>query len=81
MADVLYYLLKICSGFSISQKEVKLVLSGFLEKQSLLYRELYNYFVRVSFQQIPDFIKLSRSFNEYPAWFFSSLFNLATCVS
>ncbi|MCW3119156.1 MAG: hypothetical protein JWM28_3238 [Chitinophagaceae bacterium] len=80
-ADVLYYLLKICNEFSVSQKEVKLVLSGFLEKQSTLYRELYNYFVRVSFQQIPDFIKLSGSFEEYPAYFFSSLFKLATCAS
>ena len=80
-ADVLYYLLKICNEFSISQKEVKLILSGFLEKQSTLYRELYNYFVKISFQQIPDFIKLSRPFEEYPAYFFSSLFNLATCVS
>jgi Protein of unknown function (DUF3822) len=80
-ADVLYYLLKICNEFSASQKDVKLVLSGFLEKQSSLYRELYNYFVHVSFQRVPDFIKLSGSFGEYPSHFFSSLFNLATCVS
>jgi Protein of unknown function (DUF3822) len=80
-ADVLYYLLKICNAFSISQKEIKLVLSGFLEKQSSLYRELYNYFVNVTFQPVPDFIKLSGSFKKYPAYFFSSLFNLAACVS
>ena len=80
-ADVLYYLLKICNEFALSQKDIKLVLSGFLEKQSSLYRELYNYFVWVSFQEIPDFIKLSHKFKEYPAYFFSSLFNLASCVS
>jgi hypothetical protein len=79
--DVLYYLLKICEKFSLSQQEVRLVLSGFLEKESSLYRELYNYFVNVFFQEIPDFIKLPSPFGKYPAYFFSSLFNLATCVS
>ena len=80
-ADVLYYLLKICHGFSVSQKDVKLVLSGFLEKKSSLYRGLYDYFTQISFQQVPEFINLSGPFEEYPPHFFSSLFNLATCVS
>jgi len=80
-ADVLYYLLKICTEFSVSQKDVKLVLSGFLEKQSSLYRGLYDYFTQISFQQVPEFIKLTGSFEEYPPHFFSSLFNLASCVS
>lgn len=80
-ADVLYYLLRICDEFSLSQKEVKLVLSGFIEKDSSLYRELYNYFVNISFQPAPDIVRFPGSFGQYPAYFFSSIFNLATCVS
>jgi hypothetical protein len=80
-ADVVYYLLKICVEFSITQKDVQLVLSGLIEQQSALYKELYNYFVNISFKKNPVSVKLPRSFDQYPDHFFSSLFNLATCVS
>lgn len=80
-ADVLYYLLKICHSFSMSPQTVLLVLSGLIDKQSALYRDLYNYFVYVSFKRNPDSIKLSYSFAKYPSHFFSSLFNLAICGS
>jgi uncharacterized protein DUF3822 len=80
-ADVLYYLLKICREFSVSQKEVKLILSGLIEKESALYRQLYQYFIFISFMGVPGFVKLPSLFREYPSHFFSSLFNLATCVS
>ena len=80
-SDVLYYLLKICSTFSISQRKVKLVLSGLIERQSSLYKELYSYFVDVSFKANPQLVNLPFSFRQYPEHFFSSLFNLAVCVS
>jgi uncharacterized protein DUF3822 len=79
--DAVYYLLKICSEFSVSQKEVSIVLSGLIEEQSSLYKELYNYFIHIAFQQIPANIVLPQNFGEYPAYYFSSLFNLATCAS
>jgi hypothetical protein len=80
-ADVLYYLLKICDLFSISQKSVLLVLSGLIDKESVLYRDLYNYFEYVSFKRNPASIKLPYTFSKYPSHFFSSLFNLAICGS
>jgi hypothetical protein len=80
-ADVLYYLLKICDLFSISQKSVLLVLSGLIDKESVLYRDLYNYFEYVSFKRNPSSIKLPYTFSKYPSHFFSSLFNLAVCGS
>ncbi|MGC4035002.1 MAG: DUF3822 family protein [Chitinophagaceae bacterium] len=79
--DVLYYLLKICESFSISQKTVLLVLSGLIDKNSTLYRDLYNYFQFVSFKRNPDTIRLPYNFTKYPSHFFSSLFNLALCGS
>ncbi len=74
--DVLYYLLKICQQFSLSQQEVKLQLSGLIDKQSSLYKELYQYFINLDFREA--------SWNaggEYPAHFFTSLNDLARCAS
>lgn len=74
--DVLYYLLKICQQFSLQQQEVQLQLSGLVDKKSTLYNELYQYFIHVKFREA--------SWNaqgEYPAHFFTSLNDLARCVS
>ena len=79
-ADVLYYLLKICRQFSLSQQEVKVDLSGLIEKDSAIYRELYKYFLHLNFGSIPEEIKLAGVFSEFPAHYFSSVCKLATCV-
>jgi hypothetical protein len=79
--DAVYYLLKICDQFSLSQKEVNIVLSGLIEEQSSLYKELYNYFIDITFQKIPANIVLPQTFGEFPSYYFSSLFNLAACAS
>ena len=75
--DILYYLLKICQQFGLSQQEVRLDLSGLIEKESALYKELYQYFIPVSFRQpgweIPE--------TEFPTHFFTSLNDLARCAS
>jgi hypothetical protein len=79
--DVLYYLLKICRQFSLSQREVQLTLSGLIEKDSAMFKELYQYFLNIQFASQEKDLRLSEAFNEYPVHFFSSLFKLATCVS
>jgi uncharacterized protein DUF3822 len=79
-ADVLYYLLRICRQFSLSQEEVKVDLSGLIEKDSAIYRELYKYFLHLNFASIPEEIKLAGAFSGYPAHYFSSVCKLATCV-
>jgi Protein of unknown function (DUF3822) len=78
--DVLYYLLKITEQFSLSQQDIRLVLSGLIEEESTLYRELYKYFIHLEFEKIPEGIKQHVVFYEHPAHYFSSLFNLAACV-
>jgi Protein of unknown function (DUF3822) len=74
--DVVYYLLKTCQQFSLSQKEVNLQLSGLIDKQSSLYNELYQYFINVEFREA-DWNAESK----YPAHFFTSLNDLAKCAS
>jgi hypothetical protein len=78
--DVLYYLLKITLQFSLSQQDVRLILSGLIEEESTLCRELYKYFIHLDFENIPEGIKPDEVFYEHPAHYFSSLLNLAACV-
>ncbi len=79
--DVLFYLLKICNQFLLVQEEVEVLLSGLVEEQSAVYRELYQYFSHLHFRDIPDAVKLPSAAENYPRHFFSSLLNLATCAS
>jgi hypothetical protein len=74
--DIIYYLLKTCHQFSLSQAEVNLQLSGLIDKQSALYKELFQYFITVEFR-----IASWNAGNEYPAHFFTSLNDLAQCAS
>lgn len=75
--DVLYYLLKLCQEFQLSQKTVHVSLAGLIEKNSALYKELYQYFIHLHFREpvweIPG--------TELPAHFFTSLNDLSRCAS
>ncbi len=75
--DVVYYLLKICSGLSLQQEELYVVLSGLVEEDSAMYKELRHYFLNLHFGQPPA---LSLPENDYPEHFFSSVYNLAACA-
>ena len=48
--DVLYQLLKICNEYSLSQYETQLVVSGLVDKDSALYKEMYSYFIKIDFK-------------------------------
>lgn len=76
--DVVYYLLKICYEFRLEQSSVYLILSGLVEKDSSLYVELEQYFINLHFAHPPE-VKLPD--DSHPHYFFTSLYNLATCVS
>jgi hypothetical protein len=79
-ADVLYYLLKICEQFSLSQERVQLAISGLIEKESQLFNELYQYFLLVEFR-VPAWKVPATEGYGYPAHFFTSLNDLARCAS
>jgi len=78
--DILYYLLKICGHFSLSQEKVQLMISGLIEKDSQLFKELYQYFLHVEFRD-PAWKVPATEETEYPAHFFTSLNDLARCAS
>jgi hypothetical protein len=76
--DVVYFLLKISYEFNLDQSSVYIILSGLIEKDSSMYTEVEQYFANVHFAHPPE-IKLPD--NSHPQYFFTSLYNLATCVS
>lgn len=76
--DAVYYLLKICQEFELSQQDVFIILSGLVEKESAMFREIEQYFTNVHFAHPPE---ISLPGNEHPQHFFTSLYNLASCVS
>ena len=78
--DVVYYLLKVCEQFGLSQKEVHIGLSGLVDQQSALYRELYQYFLYVEFRDAAWTIPVSAN-SESPLHFFTSLNDLSQCAS
>ena len=75
--DVLYYLLRTCQEHELSQQETRLLLSGLIDKQSALYKELYQYFIRIEFRDSA----WGQQSQDYPSHFFTSLNDLARCAS
>ena len=79
--DVCYHLLNICERFYISPDSVQLQLSGIVEEHSDLYRNLFNYFLNISFAPLPEGSTLSHPLQVHPHQFYSNLSALAACVS
>lgn len=76
--DVTYYLLKICYEFGLDQSQLQLIISGLVEQDSALYKELNHYFMNIHFAQATEGVALPQ--HDYPLHFFTSLSNLAACV-
>ncbi len=79
-ADILYYLLKICEQFGLSQRETELCIAGLIERESALFRELNQYFMNASFRE-PIWEIPGMDERQYPSHFFTPLNDLARCVS
>lgn len=75
-ADILYQLLKICQEQVLSQQEVVLSITGLLDRESSLFRELQQYFQWVSCREA-SWINGESTF---PSHYFTSLNDLASCV-
>lgn len=75
--DVLFVLLKVCSQYNLSQADVSLKLSGLIDRQSALYKELYQYFINIEFREAGWNI----GHTDYPSHFFTSLNDLVQCAS
>lgn len=78
--DVLYYLLKCCQQLGLSQQAAKLTLSGLIEKDSAVYRELYKYFIHLEFDGLHGGVKISEALQIHPEHYYSTISKLAACV-
>jgi hypothetical protein len=72
--DVVYYLLNICQKFGLSQEATHLSLSGLIDKDSALFKDIYQYFSDISFN---EGVSLN---DDYPAHYFTSIYQLAACA-
>jgi hypothetical protein len=77
-SDVIYYLLKIFLELDLPKDDTILILSGLIEEDSALYQQLYNYFSHIHFA-VPSTVKMLN--NDKPQHYFTSIYNLAACVS
>lgn len=78
--DVAYNLLNCAHQLNMKQEEIRLELSGLIEKKSALYDELQKYFLHITFDQLGDNIRVTDELREYPLHYFSSLLKMAICV-
>ena len=79
--DVTYHLLNCCGQYDMNATDVSLQLSGMIDAHSILYNELYKYFLNISFQQQDAAIIVHDKIKFYPEHFFSHLTALVSCVS
>lgn len=75
--DVSYYLLAVRGQNNV--EDIPIEVSGFIEKESSLYAELYKYFKEIVFAPLPPFCEYGENLTQYPAHYFSHLFELDPC--
>ncbi len=78
--DVCYHLLNVCEQFAITINDVLLSLSGMIEEKSNLYKEMYKYFLNITFTQLSNETICAEFMKEQPQHFYSNLTALALCV-
>jgi hypothetical protein len=76
--DAAYHLLNMCQSFNTVASETVLHLNGMIEKVSILYTELYRYFLHLKFENLPIDFLYTDEIKNYPPHFFSHLFTVAT---
>lgn len=77
--DVLYYTLFVCEQLSLDPERIQLSLLGEIEKESALFKLLYDHIRKIDFTPRARTLAFSNKFNELPSHFYQTLFNLALC--
>lgn len=75
--DVTYILLNICNQFGV--KNIDLKISGLLEQNSALYKEIYKYFNSIELASLPEGKNYSEEITQYPSHYFSHIFAIDSC--
>ncbi|MBL0152643.1 MAG: DUF3822 family protein [Chitinophagaceae bacterium] len=73
--DILHALLSVCAQTGFKQETVSLDISGLIDRDSALYKELYQYFIGINFRDC------NWQTGDYPSHYFSSLKDISSCVS
>jgi hypothetical protein len=74
--DVLYHILNVCERLDLKKDLVHFYLSGLIDTQSNLYKELELYLLNLNFCVPPPGLLEADGFQEYPAHYFCSFFNI-----
>ena len=75
--DISYILLNICHQFDI--KNIHLVISGLIEENSALYKEIYKYFDDIEFSGFREGYQYSSEITTFPSHYFSYIFDIDSC--
>lgn len=75
--DVTYILLNVCKQFEV--ENIPIEVSGLIEKDSALYKEIYKYFESVSFASLPAGSNYSEEITQHPSHYFSHIFAVDPC--
>ena len=78
--DVVYYLLFVFEQFNINSENIRLTITGELDKQSAIYALLYKYVRNISFGERPATLKYAAKLDTIPKHFFFSIYSLQLCV-
>ena len=77
VTDVSYTLLNLSRTFGVP--DIPVTISGLVDRDSALYKEIYQYFTSVTLAALPDHYQYSDAIREHPAHYFSHVFALASC--
>jgi Protein of unknown function (DUF3822) len=80
-SDVAYQLLNICNQHDLSSRQITITVSGFIDKKSNLFDELYRYFLNIDLDKPDNGVAIATHISQYPVHFFSHLILLVKCVS
>lgn len=77
--DFIYYLLFVLDQLNINNEEASIILTGEVEKNSVIYTMLYKYIKTLNFGNRPENLKFSYIFEETPRHSHQALFNQFLC--
>ncbi|MEO7960634.1 MAG: DUF3822 family protein [Ginsengibacter sp.] len=72
--DVSYILLNSCRQLALTN--VSIELSGLIDKDSALFKEIYKYFEKVTLSSLPGTVQVSAELETHPSHFFSHFFGV-----
>lgn len=75
--DVSYILLNTCKQFNVENISVEV--SGLIEKDSALYKEIYKYFETINFASLPAKFNYAGNITQQPSHYFSHIFAIDSC--